>query len=326
MATARTFTAGHVALALEGVACGFVDTLDGGEVSADVIELKTGQSAFVDKHIGPPKYEDFVAQIGLSMAQLVYDWLEATLRANVTRKSGSFTVADANFNAKREQQFSNALVTEIGFPALDAAAKDAAHLTVKFTPELTRFGKASGKVPTAAPAKAKAWTRAGFRLELDGLDCSRVRSIDAFTFQLAQGNDALGDARDVQREPARLDFPNLSVVIADGPTVATWRAWFDDFVINGNNSPAQEKSGAIVYLAPDAKTELGRVVLHGVGIFALRHSPQRSGADAVATLTAGLYCQRMELVVGKQAPAKPVLERPALPVRPIPAKPLGIQR
>jgi phage tail-like protein len=317
MATARTYTAEHFAFTLDGVACGFVEALDGGDISADVVETATGNSVFVAKHIGAPKYEDFVAQIGLSMAQPLYDWIEATLSANVVRKNGSFTTADANLNAKTEQQFSNAIVTEVGFPALDAAAKDAAHLTVKLAPELTRSAKASGKLPPAAAAKAKAWTRANFRLELDGLDCSHVKRIDAFAVQLTSTGDAVGDARDLLREPGRIDFPNLSVTIADGPTAASWRAWFEDFVVNGNNTSAQEKSGAIVYLAPDLKTELGRVLLHGVGIFALRRNP----------LTAGLYCQRMELVVGKKAPAKPAIAKPTQPVGVIaPGKPLGIRR
>jgi len=188
----------------------------------------------------------------------------------------------------------------------------------------------SGKVPGGgAGTKKKSLIGANFRFELDGLDASHVRDIDAFAVQVSTSTDDIGDARQVHKEPTRIEFPNLRVTIADGPTAATWRTWFDDFVIKGKNETSNEKSGAIVYLAPDLKTELGRVVLHNVGIFALRRSP-RTSSDAVSTLTAELFCERMELLVGKPAPAKPVLDKPVLdqPVQPIalPVKPLGIRR
>lgn len=40
--------------------------------------------------------------------------------------------------------FVNALITQIGFPALDAAGKDAAKLTIKFSPEYTRAQAKTG--------------------------------------------------------------------------------------------------------------------------------------------------------------------------------------
>jgi hypothetical protein len=318
-------------LTLDGVACGFLNAVAGGDVSADVIEEAVAPpDFFARKHIGQPKYEDFVLQMGLSMAQVVYDWIAASLKGSFARKDGSVTAFDVNSNAKDEQQFSQALITEVGFPALDGGSKDAAHLTVKFSPEFTRTAKASGKVPGGAVGtKQKSLIRANFRFELDGLDASHVRSIDAFAVRVLTSIDDIGDARDRQREPTSIEFPNLRVTMTDGQTATTWQSWFDDFVIKGKNSGSNEKSGAIVYLAPDLKTELGRVVLHNVGIFALRRSPKTS-ADTVSTVTAELFCERMELVVGKPAPAKAVVDKPVLdqPVQPIalPVKPLGIRR
>lgn len=326
MATARTYAPGRFALELDGVTCGFVDSLSGGDISADIAVLAVGNSMFFEKHIGTVRYEDFVAEIGLAMAQPVYDWIEAMLTANDARKDGSITSADQNLNAKSEQQFSRALLTEIGFPALDASAKDPVRLRLAFAPEFTRTATASGKVSAPTAAKAKTGTRGNFRFELDGLDGTHVRSIDAFTVKVEVTSDSVGDLRDVARQPGRIEVPNLSVTIADGPTAVSWQNWFEDFVIKGNCDPAHEKSGAIVYLAQDMKTELARVVLHGVGIFALRRSPRTAGGEAAPTLTAGLYCQRMELTIGgKPAPAKPAVVQPMRNV-PLPEKPLGIRR
>lgn len=314
MAAARTFTAGKFALTLDGIACGFVESVDGGDISADVVETAAGNTFFAKKTIGQPKYEDFVLLIGLGLAKPVYEWIAATLNGNYLRKDGAVTTADANLNAQADSQFLQALIHEVGFPALDAASKSAPHLTIKFSPELTKFAKASGKVP-APGGRQKAFVASNFRLELDGIDCSRVRAIDAFTVA-------------VDIEPGRVEVPNIHVTISDGPTAASWQLWFEDFVIKGNNDESKEKTGTIVYLGPDLKTELGRVVLHNVGICALRHGKQDASGGVVRTLDAELYCERVELQIGKQAPALQPMGPVEQPVAPIasPVKPLGIRR
>ena len=75
--------------------------------------------------------------------------------------------------------------------------------------------------------------------------------------------------------------------------------WFEDFVVKGNNGDANEKSGALLFLAPDLKAELARITLHNLGIFALRRDRQGAGTDAIQRVTAELYCERMELAVGQ---------------------------
>ena len=57
-------------------------------------------------------------------------------------------------------------------------------------------------------------------------------------------------------------------------------------------------TGALVFLAPDLKAELGRVTLRNLGIFALRHPRASAGTEAVQMVIAELYCERMELRVG----------------------------
>lgn len=73
------------------------------------------------------------------------------------------------------QDFADGLVTEIGIPALDATAQDAAKLVVKMSPERTRI-KASFRA-----AVQKRWLPRNFRLEVSGVDCRHVAKVDAFT-------------------------------------------------------------------------------------------------------------------------------------------------
>lgn len=307
----RSYAVENFALTLDGAQCGFVKSVKGGDTVAPVVQEAVGPSFFVKKHIGAPAVEDFVAEIGFAMAQDVYDWIAASWKMNYARKDGSVVAADQNLQARSERQFFNALLTETTIPALDASSKDAAYLTIKFSPEYTRTRKGSGKLAVPA-AKQKLFLPANFRLELDGLDCTHVSKIDAFTVKQTVVRDTIGDARDFTEEPGKLEFPNLRVTMAE-TGIATWETWFEDFVVKGNNDDSKEKSGAIVFLAPDLKSELGRVKLFNVGIFALRGAAQQAHDESARRVIAELYCERMELQVtgvpaGKVAEPKPVLK------------------
>jgi phage tail-like protein len=316
MAGTRTFATGSYFFNLQGVKCGFVKAVDGGGVSAEVIEEKLGPDYFVKKHIGQPKYEDVVLTIGFDMVQDIYDWIAASWKQNYSRKDGSVIVTDASLQAKSERQFFHALISEVSFPALDASSKDAAYLTVKYSPEYTREVKAAGKLIAPKQPAQKRFVTSGFRLELEGLDCTKVSKIDSFTVSQAFTADDIGQSRDIVKEPGKLDFPSLRITLVEAGA-ATWAQWFDDFVLKGNNDESKEKRGRIVFLAPDLKQELGRIELYNVGIFALRH-PVATG-DQVARAVADLYCERMELVVGKPvAPAPP-------PPTPIQRKPIPLR-
>jgi len=309
MAGTRSYVSGSFMFNLQGVKCGFLKAVDGGAISAEVIEEKLGPDFFVKKHIGQPKYEDIELTIGFELVQDVYDWIAASWNMNYARKDGSIVATDANLQAKSERQFYHALITEVTIPALDGAAKDPAFLTVKFSPEYTREVKAAGKLIAPKPEAQKRFLPSNFRLEIDGLDCTKVNKIDSLTVKQTVGTDDIGDARDIVKEPGKLEFPNLRITLAEAGA-QTWVDWFEDFVINGNNDESKEKGGRIVLLSPDRKQELGRVELHG--IFSLRR--QAPTGEAVARVVAELYCERMELRIGK--PVAP--QKPPIPLRPTP--------
>jgi hypothetical protein len=295
MPAARTTPLANFMLTLDGVSCGLLASCVGGDISADVLEERVDGSAFPKKHIGPPKYEDFELQVGFGMASPVYDWISTTWTAGFARKNGSVTAVDSSMNALSEQQFANALVTKTTIPTLDAASKDAGRLAITLSPESTTTGADGGKVPSVGVAQQKPFVLSHFRLELDGLDCSHVTKIDSFTVEVQADVTSAG-----------IVFPDLRVTMAaDGVAAATWQSWFTDFVVDGRNEDALEKSGAIVFLAPDLHGEIARVTLHNVGISALRRVPLGAG-DAVRRLAADLYCERMELTVGTTPPVPPL--------------------
>src|SRR4029077_17363640 len=129
------------------------------------------------------KYEDIAVTAGFNMSEAVYDWIPASWERKFAPKGGSIIAADFNMEAKQKREFFHALITETGIPACDGSSKEPAYMTIKFAPEFTRTVKASGKVVANDTKGQKQWLPSNFKLEIDGLDCTRVNKIDAFTIK-----------------------------------------------------------------------------------------------------------------------------------------------
>jgi hypothetical protein len=291
----RAFAGGRFLLDLDGLACGFLSSFEGGALAADVI-AQPGRGFFDKKHLGPPQPEELVLRAGLGLHGSFYDWLAQTWAGKATRRSGAIVSTDANLKARSEREFDDALVSAVAFPALDAGAKTAGELTVRLAPQAVRTKKGSGQAMPGPAAKQKKWLPSNFRLELGGLDCKKVSKIDGFEVRQEATAEAPGERRSATRRATKVEFPNLRVRLAES-TAQTWVDWFEDFVVAGNNGDRAEKSGRIVLLAPDLKSPLGEVRLFGVGIFRLDREPAQA-ATAAALLRADLYCERMELEIG----------------------------
>src|SRR5262249_14849856 len=151
---------------------------------------------------------------------------------------GAIITADYSQKEVARLNFFQALITEVGFPACDAASKDAAKMTVKFAPEYTRMiAKTGGDVQApVGKGEQKKWNPSNFRLKIDGLDtpCTRVNKIEALTIKQKVVEDPVGELRDYSKIPASIEYPNLVVTFAESHADDVYK-WHEDFVINGNN-------------------------------------------------------------------------------------------
>src|SRR5262245_3275597 len=239
----RMLAATRSVLALDGTECGFLLSAAGGDVVADVIEARRDGSGLVRKTIGPPTVEPVTIQLGFSMEKPVYEWIASSWAGRAGPRQVAIVLTDLEQERVREYRFYDALVTETTFPALDAASKEPLVLTVRFAAGTTMDAPASGPVsqPTLAARKAM---QCNFRLELDGIDCGFVSKIDSFTVRRA----LVDDPRGYQKEPANVEVPNLRVTLSE-QRAESWTEWFQRFVVQGENSEADEKNASIVLLA-----------------------------------------------------------------------------
>jgi phage tail-like protein len=289
----RGYSASRFSLALEGIQAGSLNAVEGGTPTADVVSEKAGSDNVTHKHVGGVKYEELSFTTGLD-SKPVTDWITATLKGQRLPKNGTVIAADYDGNAVSQLDFFNGRVSGISFPALDAASKDAATLTVSVTPEYTQPKTGSGKVSVASASKTqKRWSAMNFRFEMAGLDGSRVNHIDAISIGSKPEEIPVGEQRDYEKTTAALVVPNVTLTLAQA-YAGTWATWLDDFLVKGNNSDDKERSGSIVYLDQTLKAELGRLNLFNCGIVRLAPVKAQAGRETIQRVQAELYCERME--------------------------------
>ncbi len=118
------------------------------------------------------------------------------------------------------------------------------------------------------------WLPASFRLQIDGLDATKVSRIEGLTIVSKAAENPAGEPRDLQKEAATLEISNLVMTLAESG-IAGWKAWFEDFVVKGNNADANEKNGSLEYLTNDKQG----VQLAILGISESPAAPRGAPAD-----------------------------------------------
>src|SRR5215210_7527200 len=208
MARTRTSAAANFALAVDGVHAGFLRGVEGGSAAAEVV-VEQGSDFFAPKHLGALRYEPLTLACDLSLDKVVYDWIGQSWKGIDARHDAAVVSTDFDLKPVSEREFLQARVSSVTVPALDAASKDSAQLTVQLESEYARTRKASGTALKRPAARQKQWLPSNFKLAIDGLDAKRVSRIDSFTVAQASAADEVGELRELAKTPSKLDFPNL---------------------------------------------------------------------------------------------------------------------
>ena len=296
----RGYVAGKYGVELDGIAAGWVFNAEGGHATSDVVTEKLGGDHIAKKHLAGVKYEDISLSCGTGMSKGFYEWIKASFDHKYTRKNGAIIAADYDYKEHSRLTFMNALITEIGFPALDAASKDAAKMSIKFAPETTRTTTTTGGPSVSGkfgidPKVQKKWLPSNFRIRIDGLEdpCTRVNKIEALVVKQKVIDNPVGEHRDYEREPATLEVPNLVITFPESHSKPFYD-WHEDFVIKGNNGDDKEKNGHIDFLTPNLQEVLFTVSFMHLGVFKLTPEKVESGSENIRRIKAEMYCEDMK--------------------------------
>lgn len=293
LVAAVIFVAGGIApahavstIAIDGVPAGAIVSWEGGDLRASVVPGPTGSDGTATKQPGTAVCAPLVVQLAFPPADPLRILLGELCSNKASRKKLFITDRDAAGNATGATEFDGALLSEVRLPALDAASTTLATATFVFTVEQSRE-----IAPPAAPAASS--TRAAsssFRLVVDGLDTTGVARIESISISGGVSTSTVGSARDYTATPVAAGFSNLAVSITRAKS-GTWRAWFDDFVVNGKSSDGNEKSGALEFLTRDTKQVVFALSFQDMGI--LRVSRVHVPEGAPELVQAELYFEKL---------------------------------
>lgn len=286
---------------IEQAPAGNPHSVSGGYATASIAEQSASPTAFVKKNVAGVKYEDITVTCGAGMSKAFWTWVADTMGRKTPSRNGSVDLVGFDNKPVSQLTYANALISQITFPTLDASIKEPAFFTVVLTPESTRRGV--GKGTAVAPrdlSKQKAWVTSNFKLDIPGLDTSRVSRIESFTFKQKTMASTVG----VQREPtlhaASWEVPNLVVTINEAGA-ADWYAWYQSFFVEGRRLDENEKSGTLTFLAPDLQTTYMKLSLKHIGLAKFTPDKVEAGGEAIRRVRVEMYVEEMSLDVDGSA-------------------------
>jgi len=298
-ASKRGYMSGKFGVDIGGNFAGWVFSAEGGHPSSDVVVEKLGPELLQRKHVAGVKYDDINVVCGTGMTRQFWQWVKDSLDHKYSRKDGAIITADYDYKEMSRTNFYHALISEVTLPACDASSKDAAKMTVKVTPETTRVLAPMGGPAisgTLNPPIQKKWLPMNFRFDMQGFEqaCKRVNKIEAITIKQKNTENAIGQMRDYEREPAYLEYPNLVITTAESHADVFYK-WMQDFVVDGKNGEDMEKTATLEYLTPDLKETLLTLTFYNLGIFKLTPDKVESGSENIRRVKVEMYCEKIML-------------------------------
>ncbi|MGE5184448.1 MAG: phage tail protein [Acidobacteriota bacterium] len=294
----RSYTAGHFELQIDGaVTTAYLKSVDGGFVHANPIHEPIGPDIHQIKHSSTVQIEPFTIDFGISGANSVLKWIQASWRKDYSRKNGQITHADFDLYKTFEHEFFDALITETKFPTLDGASKEAAYIQIKLQPEhvITKPVKGDARVQAPVGAKQKMWMCNGFRFNIDGLDEMKyTNKIESFSIKQSVKPFYTGHDRFPQIEPTKIEFPNIvgtiSLEYAD-----RLHDWYNKAIHDGQADLKAQKTGSLEFLSPDRKSTIFRINMYEIGIHKFQIVQSHANASEIKRARFELFVGRMDL-------------------------------
>lgn len=271
-------SAQRYSLWLEGQDSGRLHSVEGGEPYGEVVALTyppPGRS--IEKAISAVHYVDIALACSAVPPAPLMGWISGMLGGLAPVHAGA-VVPEQAYTKQARLEFTNAVIREVEFPGLNAAARQPVYMTVRVAPGLTR--RVSGSQPSSVGAVGSSLYSSDFTLKIPGLDCSHVAEIGPLV---------------VSQTPNGLDVADLVVTL---PEDEDWYDWRDDLLGAthlGYASPFR-KTGTLEYISRQAL--LARIDFTGLGIHSLVVEPATASATrSNRRMRVSMFCESLRYTV-----------------------------
>src|ERR1700759_2772976 len=100
------YAGAHFALELgKSSDAGLFKSIEGGGVKTDVMTYQQGGIYDRWRQLGKVKFEDIKVQVGMSMSDAFYTWIDDFFAGKPTRKAGAIVAADFFYNVRARREF-----------------------------------------------------------------------------------------------------------------------------------------------------------------------------------------------------------------------------
>jgi hypothetical protein len=282
-------TAAKTVLSIGGTPAATVARYVGGEPYAVVVNEPGGLLPYAKKHIGALQFADVAAEVAMDADAVLFDWIRDAWFGNPFRDNVSLERLDPA-SSLQTVEIAHAAIREVTLPALDQNARDRCAMSLKLVPSGIRR---TGAVSAGLHREERDFLSHNFKVDIGGIDCSGVLAVDSFTVKTSLPEPG-------SRKRPTLIFPDVRLYV-DADKADSFREWFEDFVIAGNNDDEREREGYIEYQDPMLGDPLAVLHLRHMGIYRVADEPSpRAGLRRVQV---DLYCERMELSSSGASPA-----------------------
>jgi hypothetical protein len=129
--TSKAYSASHFQVLLEGNPVGFLRAIEGGTPYATALTDEIGADAIVRKRPSAASYEPIRLTLGLPMDRALLEWIQEMLLGQRSPKSGAIVLLNYDFKESSRIEFFDAVITELGLPAVDGSSKEAGGLSTR---------------------------------------------------------------------------------------------------------------------------------------------------------------------------------------------------
>ena len=275
----------HYILELEGETVGAPARFEGGHPYLELLPPPPA-TRFARKRLGPVRFENLQLDVGLDMAPGFWSWLGGALGPEPFPRDGAVTTVDGLGKVLSRTAFFGATIDEVRFPALDAASREAAVISlIVATPRAETTEPGEDAQPMAPAPPGRRWGASKFRLRIDGLDEALANATRIGPLTVRCGSTA-----------ATGTFTVTLPVTAAEPLAG----WHRETLQTAGTRKRAERDGALVYLAADLSTPLATLALTRAGIVSLKPEPHE-GRTRPRALTTDLYVESVRLEFAEMA-------------------------
>lgn len=284
-------------LDIAGVPAGTLAGFSGFDLEADVAEFRDGSDpGLVRKQVTAVRWTPARASVGIPTGKPLADWIEASVSQPGTRRDGELVVTDPNLKVRSRLVFSDAMLTGITVPRLDGSSREAGRFELTWESDRVTWTKDGGTTQRPPAPRQKTWLTSNFRLEIDGMPCDRVASIDSFSWTCSTTAVASGSGAGTTRVVGQVTVPDLTLTISNADLPA-WsdaaRSWF----VDGQHGDGQERGGRILLLSADMATTLAEIKLGHVGFKRFVRRAPGASAEAAGRFLVELYVEMMTFAI-----------------------------